>query len=91
MVKYGNYGYLYGGNATGKLNDLSLINFQTFTWSPLKVKFEDFGVDKGKCGHTINFYQDKLICFGGQSGWNRILNQRLCYNDVMVYNLKTSI
>jgi hypothetical protein len=65
MVTYGNCGYLFGGNATGKLNDLSMINFQTFAWSPIKVQFIDFGTEKGKCGITLNLYGDKFILFGG--------------------------
>ena len=61
------------GKLKNILNDLLIFDFNTNKW--ICVSGEN---QKGVFGHSANFYEDKMICFGGCDG-KILLKELKCF------------
>lgn len=77
--------YLFGGFSRDVYDDMRICDFNTKKWTIVTPESR-FQVPPVRHGHTMNFYNDKLIIFGGAGKFSKSANMRVCYKDMHIFN-----
>ncbi|KRX05522.1 Galactose oxidase/kelch, beta-propeller [Pseudocohnilembus persalinus] len=85
MILYKNKVFMYGGIGNKVFGDMLMLDTGNFTWSSVQQKGKQ---PYARFGHTMNYYQDNLIIFGGVKEYMENAKTRECLLDVLLFDLK---
>lgn len=89
FTRVGQKVYLFGGRSGETMNDINVLNTQTWEWKCVQFDEKKDIVPEKRYGHTAVSYGSKMIMFGGFRRYNPSFYTRDAFGDLFIFEVNS--